>query len=531
MATIETDAAPEPTFNALLMEIASHIATDDLNALKYMFKDILPPNKLDKISDALGIFTPLKEKRLIQHGKTLLLTQAFLKIGRNDLLPILQQIGPEECVYDRDGTFPDGTVSPIRLVLFEIAQNLTPEEVEKAKFYFGDIIGKQKQGKIKNAFDLLTVLEQLKPTDYIVKLETFLADMDRMDLVSDLKDFREHNVTDTPCNLPSRTPRGSTQEVHRGFDAGYGSAAPKSGGAAPRGPDAKKDTSNKLFPGALGKGNSDIDLEKASDMRLLDRAAESVCLIGTNGTGFMVGDGCIMTAAHVLKEALEIPEEEIQKIQETSFPYPETHSTVYKRGVQKLLDTNGLLVFFTHGANATRVFKLKTMRYVNLHLDTAVVELADPEDGKPFPRAFTQFQPDHKGHFNFLGHNGDLTLYREPNCYTITEKYDFKEMKLELLKSKIPPELLDIYDTFGKDLSFLQFHCSLKHGASGSPGVVVKQGEVRVLTMLHAGFPENPDNIPIDPKLCVEQGVTMIAIYEDMKTADPQLCCKLFGTS
>lgn len=39
-------------------------------------------------------------------------------------------------------------------------------------------------------------------------------------------------------------------------------------------------------------------------MSQLARAAESVCSIRTNGTGFMVGDGCIMTAAHVLKEAL-----------------------------------------------------------------------------------------------------------------------------------------------------------------------------------------------------------------------------------
>lgn len=195
------------------------------------------------------------------------------------------------------------------------------------------------------------------------------------------------------------------------------------------------------------------------------------------------------------------------------------------------MDTIGLSVLFTHGADATRVFKLKTMRYVNLQLDTAVVELAQPMDGKPFPRAFTRFQPDYKGRFNFLGYNGDLTLYREPNCYTITEKYDFKKMKIELLKSKIPPERLDIYDTFGKDPSFLQFHCSLKHGASGSPGVVVEQGEVRVLTMLLAGFPVNPDDIHIDTKLCVEQGVTMIAIAEDMKTADPQLCCRIFDTS
>ncbi|XP_048252031.1 uncharacterized protein LOC124134993 isoform X2 [Haliotis rufescens] len=516
MATIETDAAPEPTFNALLMEIASHIATDDLNALKYMFKDLLPPNKLDKISDALGIFTPLKEKRLIQHGKTLLLTQAFLKIGRNDLLPTLQQIGPED---DRDGTFPDGTVSPVRLALFEIAQNLTPEEVEKAKFYFGDIIGKQKQGKIKNAFDLLTVLEQLKPTNFMVKLETFLGDMDRMDLVSDLKDFRKHN--DTPCNLPSRTPRGSTQEVHRGLDAEYASAAPKSGGAAPHGSDAKKATSNKLFPGALGKGNYGIDVEKASDMRLLDRAAESVCSIKTNGTGFMVGDGCIMTAAHVLKEALGITDEEIRKLQETSSTQSE---------IQKRLVTNGLSVLFTHEDNVIRVFQLKTLRYVNIQLDTAVVELAPSMDGK-FPQAFTRFLSNHKGFFNFLGHTGGLTLYRDHNCYTITEEYEFKKMKIELLKSKIPPELLNVYDTFGKNPSFLQFHCSLTYGASGSPGVVVEQGEVRVLTMLLARHPVIPDNIHIDPKLCVEQGVTMKAIYEDMKTADPQLHWEIYGTS
>ncbi|XP_046562554.1 uncharacterized protein LOC124271447 isoform X2 [Haliotis rubra] len=277
------------------------------------------------------------------------------------------------------------------------------------------------------------------------------------------------------------------------------------------------------FQVLLAKPTQGIDVETVSDMDLISLAAASVCLIGTYGTGFRVGDKCIMTAAHVLQFALEIQDGEILDVD-----FGE-RSSCFKRCVQKKLNSTELHVYahFTHGRDC--YYKLTTLRYVDIHLDTAVVELAPSTDGNPFPQAFTRFRGDYKGRFSLIGHVGDRKLYREHNCYTITEREVFQRMKIELWKRGIKPDHLEIYDKFGTDSSFLEFHCSLTHGASGSPGFVVHHGEVCVVTMLQAGYPENPSDIPIDPRLCVEQGVTMTAIYQHIKSTDKELHQDIFG--
>ncbi|XP_067685031.1 uncharacterized protein [Haliotis asinina] len=510
MTTLETDAVPEPNFKALILKIALNLGVDDLESLKYMFKDLLAPNK---INDAVSMFTHLEEKRLIQQGKTSLLTQAFLRIGRNDLLQHLQGTDHKDLMRDKE-RFPDGTVSDFRLVLFGIAQNLAPDEVETAKFYFGDMIGKQKRGKIKNAFDLLTILEQQRPDDFIEKLKSFLTQIERNDILQDLPDYKASAGA-------SRMPRRFVQKVPE--NAGHPVEAPKSCSAAPPGSDGWNARPAGLFPGSLGKANQGMDVEKACDMDLINQAAGSVCSIGTNGTGFRVGDNCIMTAAHVLNLALGIPQEQMQSILKIG------RASLFNY-VQQKLNLAGLQAYFTHGRNGTKCFELTTLRFFDVHLDTAIVELAPSADGNPFPQAFTRFLKDYKGRFSLLGHVGDLILYREHNCYTITDREAFQEMKRELLNKGILPKHLEVYDGFGKDSSFLQFHCSLRHGASGSPGVVVSHGEVCVVTMLQAGHPENPFDIPLDPTLCVEVGVSVTGIDEHMKDTDQQLHRDIFGT-
>ncbi|XP_046562560.1 uncharacterized protein LOC124271447 isoform X6 [Haliotis rubra] len=234
MATLETDAVPEPNFKALILKTALNLGTDDLDALKYLFKDLLPPSTMN---DAFSMFTTLAERRLIQQGKTSLLTQAFSKIGRNDLLKHLQGTDQEDLARDQKSEFPDGTVCDFRLVLFGIARDLTSDEVKQAKFYFKDIIGKKKLETIRNAFDLLTILEQVMPDNIIDKLKSCLTQIGRNDLLQDLPDYK-----------------ASAGASRRSVQEGHAAAAPKPDGAAP-GSDAKKATTKVLFPGSLGKAN------------------------------------------------------------------------------------------------------------------------------------------------------------------------------------------------------------------------------------------------------------------------------------
>ncbi|XP_046571810.1 uncharacterized protein LOC124279974 isoform X2 [Haliotis rubra] len=141
------------------------------------------------------------------------------------------------------------------------------------------------------------------PDNIIDKLKSCLTQIGRNDLLQDLPDYK----------ASAGASRRSVQDVRQ--DSEHAAQRPILVEKHLLVLMERKPQLKIHFTVLLAKANQGIDVEKASDMDLLNLSC-CICfrLIATNGTGFRVGDRCIMTAAHVLKEALGIPQEEMQRI-------------------------------------------------------------------------------------------------------------------------------------------------------------------------------------------------------------------------
>lgn len=196
------------------------------------------------------------------------------------------------------------------------------------------------------------------------------------------------------------------------------------------------------------------------------------------------------------------------------------------------------------------VTTLEAIPFMDSRTDCIVLEIQmTNEAGDRFPPPFTVFSIPHLDKsFRFLSHPDARQMCTE-KVTTILDpqgeqtKRDIeavRQMSTELLQSNSINQTvfkLECGDDNKLDNPerFL-FHTTFSHGASGSPGVVVRSdGKVAVVTMLLHGYPdwyynEKCENIKQywDKSYCVEQGALMACIFVKMKERNPRLCENIF---
>ncbi|XP_027633378.1 caspase-8 isoform X2 [Falco biarmicus] len=130
-------------FHKLLFAISEALITDELEALKFLSLEHIPMRKLEAIREPKAFFEVLQEKDMMEAGNLSFLKELLYRINRIDLLGV--HLDSSRAEMERELQIPGrARVSAYRQLLYEIAEDLTPEDVKSVKFLLQKQIPKNK---------------------------------------------------------------------------------------------------------------------------------------------------------------------------------------------------------------------------------------------------------------------------------------------------------------------------------------------------------------------------------------------------
>lgn len=93
----------------LLIEINEKLSSDDFQSLTFLAKDIVNRKRIKEKENRLEFFEDLEKKAVIKCGTEetdlLFLKQAFLIMGKNNLVSALDEVGEGQCKQSSRETF------------------------------------------------------------------------------------------------------------------------------------------------------------------------------------------------------------------------------------------------------------------------------------------------------------------------------------------------------------------------------------------------------------------------------------------
>ncbi|XP_070588154.1 caspase-10 [Erythrolamprus reginae] len=141
-------------FHQKLLSVDENLGKSDVEDLKFLCSDLITLKKLETVKSALDIFQFLQNDDLINKDDTFLIAELLYLIKCNALLLKLDYT--KEIVQEE---LPKrGKVSNYRRLLYEIAEELTQDNVKNAAFLLKHKLPKKQP--IMSALELLTSLEK-----------------------------------------------------------------------------------------------------------------------------------------------------------------------------------------------------------------------------------------------------------------------------------------------------------------------------------------------------------------------------------
>ncbi|NXM71578.1 CASP8 protein, partial [Serilophus lunatus] len=146
-------------FSKLLFKVSEALATDELAALKFLSVDHVPTRKLEAIKDPKAFFQALQETGVLEEGNLAFLRELLYRIRRMDLLAA--QLGSSREQVERELRGPGrAQVSAYRQLLYEIAEDLNPEDVRSVKFLLQKNLSKNKLQDNASALQVFLEMER-----------------------------------------------------------------------------------------------------------------------------------------------------------------------------------------------------------------------------------------------------------------------------------------------------------------------------------------------------------------------------------
>ncbi|XP_065928350.1 caspase-8 isoform X2 [Magallana gigas] len=162
----------------LLIEINEKLSSDDFQSLTFLAKDIVNRKRIKEKENRLEFFEDLEKKAVIKCGTEetdlLFLKQAFLIMGKNNLVSALDEVGEGPCKQSSRETF----VNTRRKLLYKVGEETGKDELKNLKAYLSSKVGvgKRTLDLIRDVWDCLDVLEErLSDSEMFPLLKTLYA--------------------------------------------------------------------------------------------------------------------------------------------------------------------------------------------------------------------------------------------------------------------------------------------------------------------------------------------------------------------
>ncbi|XP_020795173.1 caspase-8 [Boleophthalmus pectinirostris] len=137
-----------------LSKIDEELESSEVAALRFLCLDVVNRKRLETVTDAKGLFMRLQEKGLLENYG--FLCQLLQTIGRNDLVNNFLRTGYSQCT-EADA---NPMLSHYRVMLYQIYEDITKENLEKMKFLLEDKLGKGQAEKCNTALDVFAEMEK-----------------------------------------------------------------------------------------------------------------------------------------------------------------------------------------------------------------------------------------------------------------------------------------------------------------------------------------------------------------------------------
>ncbi|XP_070774486.1 caspase-8 [Enoplosus armatus] len=157
-----------------LSHIDEELESFEVAALCFLCRDVVHRRRLEGVVDAKGLFLRLEEKCLLEND--FFLSQLLQTIRRADLLSLLETDSrrPEE-------TDANPILSDYRVMLYQIYEDMTQENLGKMKFLLSSKLGKRQAETCITALDVFAEMEKtgLLSNTNLGELHTVLRDVDQ----------------------------------------------------------------------------------------------------------------------------------------------------------------------------------------------------------------------------------------------------------------------------------------------------------------------------------------------------------------
>ncbi|XP_069082173.1 caspase-8-like isoform X1 [Pleurodeles waltl] len=173
----------------LFLAISNELKTYDLQCLKFLCIDFVTTQNLEKITEGYELFQALEQNGKLEKVNSGLLKELLFRIKRMDLLKNKMDTNQEEVEKELQDK---AQISPYRIFLFNIAEQLSRDQVKQIKFLLNDKVAKHKlaDGSVLELFLEMERSDRLAEANF-EELKYQMKSIQRFDLLKKIRDFEE----------------------------------------------------------------------------------------------------------------------------------------------------------------------------------------------------------------------------------------------------------------------------------------------------------------------------------------------------
>nr|XP_006120134.1 caspase-10-like isoform X1 [Pelodiscus sinensis]XP_006120135.1 caspase-10-like isoform X1 [Pelodiscus sinensis] len=208
------------SFRKQLLMINEHLGTEEVEALKFLCSDLLSFRQLEAVKSAQDIFQFLMTKDFLNKKDTFILAELLYRIRYHSLLQDLGYTKEEV----RENLCHKGKVSNYRQMLYELSEDITREDLQRAMFLLRDKLPK-KLTSMQSCLELLTFLEKqaLLAENNLQTLEKICEDISP-DLLAIINKYKMERVSVQESSLSANAAASFSHhclgQFHSGGDVG-----------------------------------------------------------------------------------------------------------------------------------------------------------------------------------------------------------------------------------------------------------------------------------------------------------------------